>query len=64
MASIGYGRGFYSRSYYNNLAFQAVTSIAGVSGFTSPARRVKITTSIISGVSDFDSSAGFVNLAH
>ena len=52
MATIGYNQGYYSRSKYNDLAFQAEATIQGVSG-VSATRQIHGGSATIQGVSGF-----------
>ena len=63
MASIGYNKGYYSRSKYNDLALQAEATIQGVSGATATGTQVDVTTAVIQAVSGFTATGTQIDRA-
>jgi len=63
MASIGYNKGYYSRSKYNDLAFQAEATIQVVSGATATGTQVDVTTAVIQAVSGFTATGTQIDRA-
>ena len=63
MASIGYSRGFYGRSKWNNLSIQATSTIAATTSGAGTLTQVHVETAVIAATSGFSAEGTQIDKA-